>query len=84
MKYNRCVKKIDSKFPTVWEKCQKTAVGGFFDSYCRTATVSLLLQHSIKILCWQSQIKIYLVREKVTLRYDHNLLIATVVMKFFL
>jgi len=27
--YNRCVKMI-KKFPTVWEKCRKTAGGGIF------------------------------------------------------
>jgi len=30
-------KKLIKKFPTIWEKYQKTAVGGgFFDSHCRT------------------------------------------------
>jgi len=39
---------IDQKFPTVWEKCQKTS--GFFDWHCIVADVNVLSQQTIIII----------------------------------
>ena len=42
---NRCVK-IDKKFPTVWEKCQKTS-GSIFGSHC---VLYMKFQNKTKVL----------------------------------